>query len=212
MFLSAYDLPSVEALVRYLRADSGFTVKSTWLENIKAGNYVSWLGLTYNNSAKFYTSANETIKGHLNMVGQGVRSTNTKQATTSPSPPPPLPSVSSKELHIWEGYIKKMYTDYIGISPVRPCSGNQYFIIAYHCNYNCILCVYLYCCGKKHHLAAYNSTMKQLTYKGLYIELQILCNKVSAECKRVIKEEWKTTFQFVPPDSILAGVAPNVPN
>jgi len=38
---SAYDLPSVEALVKYLHASAGFPVKSTWLAAIKAGNYAS---------------------------------------------------------------------------------------------------------------------------------------------------------------------------
>ena len=33
---SAYDLPSVEALVRYFHAASGFPVRDTWLKAIKA--------------------------------------------------------------------------------------------------------------------------------------------------------------------------------
>ena len=49
---SAYDLPSVEALVHYLHATAGFPVKSTWLAEIKAGNYATWLGLTFYNAAK----------------------------------------------------------------------------------------------------------------------------------------------------------------
>ena len=39
---SAYDLPSVEALVRYFHAATGYPVKDVWLKAIKAGNYLSW--------------------------------------------------------------------------------------------------------------------------------------------------------------------------
>ena len=43
---SAYDLPSVEALVRYFRAAAGYPIKDTWLKAIRAGNYSMWSGLT----------------------------------------------------------------------------------------------------------------------------------------------------------------------
>ena len=44
---SAYDLPSVEALVKYFHAAAGFPVKDTWCKAIKNGNYASWPGLKY---------------------------------------------------------------------------------------------------------------------------------------------------------------------
>ena len=44
---SAYNLPNVKALVRYLHAAAGFPVRDTWLRAIKAGNFTSWPGLTY---------------------------------------------------------------------------------------------------------------------------------------------------------------------
>ena len=36
---SAYDLPSIEAIVRYMHTAAGFSVKSTWLKEIKKGNF-----------------------------------------------------------------------------------------------------------------------------------------------------------------------------
>ena len=44
---SDYDIPSVEALIRYFHVAAGFPVRNTWLEFIKAGNFVSWPGLAY---------------------------------------------------------------------------------------------------------------------------------------------------------------------
>ena len=43
---SAYDLPSVEALIRYFHAAAGFLVRDTWLKEIKAGNFDFCPGLT----------------------------------------------------------------------------------------------------------------------------------------------------------------------
>ena len=50
---SVYDLPSMEALVRYMHAVEGFPVKSTWLRAIKHGNLNTWPGLTFNNAAEY---------------------------------------------------------------------------------------------------------------------------------------------------------------
>ena len=35
---SAYDLPSVAALIKYFHAEEGYPVRSTWLKEIGAGN------------------------------------------------------------------------------------------------------------------------------------------------------------------------------
>ena len=51
---SAYDLPIVEALLRYRHAASGFPVKSTWLWAIKKGNLTTWTGLTYSNAENIF--------------------------------------------------------------------------------------------------------------------------------------------------------------
>ena len=36
---SAYDVPSVEALIRYFHVAAGYPARSTWLKTIGAGNY-----------------------------------------------------------------------------------------------------------------------------------------------------------------------------
>ena len=90
---SAYDLPSVEALVRYLHAAAGFPVKSTWLDAIKAGNFASWPGLTYRNASKYCPSSDETIQGHMAQTRQNVRSTKPKPPKIKTNDPPACPQV-----------------------------------------------------------------------------------------------------------------------
>ena len=51
---SAYNLPRVESLVRYLHAAAGFPIKSTWLKSIKEDNCATWPGLTYSNADKYF--------------------------------------------------------------------------------------------------------------------------------------------------------------
>ena len=63
--MNAHDLPSVCALFYYLHACAGFPVRSTWLAVIKAGNFSSWPGLIYTNSAKYFPVYIETLKGHM---------------------------------------------------------------------------------------------------------------------------------------------------
>ena len=73
---SDYNLPSIEALFRYMPAAAGFPVKSTWLKAIKKLNLETWPGLNYTNAAKYCPHSVETIKLHKVQSSQGLRSTN----------------------------------------------------------------------------------------------------------------------------------------
>ena len=120
---SAYDLPSVEILVRYLHASAGFPVKSTCLDYIKAGNFASFPGLKYQNAAKYCPSSIDTLKGHMEQTRQNVHSTNFKPAPTTrpsaklqarPVSPPSLPDEITNEMYSWETPISKLYLDDTG--------------------------------------------------------------------------------------------------
>ena len=124
--------------MRYFHAASGYPVRSTWLISISAGNYSSWPGLTLTNATKYCPSATSTIMKHLVQKRQGVRSTKPKPFTTS-SPYQQIPRVRSNELYIQVKPIIKLYTDVTGRFPVHARSGNQYIMIAYHCDANLIL-------------------------------------------------------------------------
>ena len=49
------------------------------------------------------------------------------------------PPHKTKELHIWDQPISKLYTDDCGRFQIRSRSGNEYIMIAYHCDSNIIL-------------------------------------------------------------------------
>ena len=58
-------LPSIPHTIRYLHATAGFPVKETWLNAIKAGNYVTWPGVTTTAVRKHFPESDETQQGHM---------------------------------------------------------------------------------------------------------------------------------------------------
>ena len=168
---NAYDLPSVGALVRYLHAAAGFSVKSTWLDAIKAGNSFTWLGLTYANASRYCPNCEKTSKGHLTQAKQGIRSTKTGPPTL---PTPPTGGTthpkSNRELHLWVKPISTLYTDNTGRFPVRSRSGNQYLMVAYHCDTNAILIEPLQTREYRHRIPAYTCFMTRLKTRDHIID------------------------------------------
>ena len=78
---------------------------------------------------------------------------------------PPNNEKPSNDLHISVEPISKLYTDDTGRFPVRSRSGNQYIMIAYHCNSNTILAKPFKTRADKHCMVAYNSIMQKLENK-----------------------------------------------
>ena len=123
--------------------------------NKKKENFNSWPELTYNYVAKYFSLSVETIKCHMLQSSQGIRSTkrisnkihNNKieksqknfyqqqQSNTDDI----LPNQKTKEIHIRDQPISKLYTDDCGRFPIWSRSGNEYIMIADHCESNTIL-------------------------------------------------------------------------
>ena len=160
-----------------MHAAAGFPVNSTWLRAIKHGNYNSWPGLTYNNAAKYFSQSVETIKCHMVQSSQVVRYTkNTKhkknnnqieksqetiQQQQQSDTEEILPQQKTKEIHIWDQPISKLYTEYCGRFPIRSISGNEYIMIYYHYDSNTILQALFFNGKEKHIIREYNSIMQK---------------------------------------------------
>ena len=158
---------------------------------IKAGNYTSWLGLTYNNAVRYCPSAGKTIKGHMLQNRQGVRSTR-KLLLKPPETPAAVPyeeqadkttkELGSKpnELHIHTMHTSKLYMDDTGRFPMCSRSFNQYIMVPYRSSN--VTFVALFKTRKyQHRISAYNSIMHSLKDIGLKTYLQILDNEASRD-------------------------------
>ena len=121
---NAYNMLSVKALVRFLRAAAGFPVKSTRLANIRSGNYAMWPGLTYENAKTNHPTTGKTLKDHMTQTRQDVRSTKRKAApsnlTQEVSPIAiNVPATKSNEPFVVVKPVSKLYTDDTGRFPIR---------------------------------------------------------------------------------------------
>ena len=166
---SAYNLPSVRALICYFHAAAGYPVRSIWLKTIGSGNYSMWLGLNLANATKYFPTATATLMGHLVQKIQGVRSTKTK-TPTSPQEHI-IPQVKSNELHVFITPISKLYTDNSGRFPVHALSGNRYIMIAHHCDANLILAEPFSSSKDASRLLDGNKIMQRLTGNKLCVDL-----------------------------------------
>ena len=228
----AYDLPSTPALIEFLHATAGYPVKSTWLAAIKAGNYTSWPGLTYELAAKYCPDPDCVYKGHMSQTRQHVRSTKPKPAPQPPldTPPTPLPAPPTHEVHLTEIAASTLFTDDTGRFPVRSRSGNQYIMVAYHQDANAILIQPFQSKHDHHRIPAYNYIMSRLKARGLHVTRHVLDNEASTAYRNAITSTWNCSYQLVPPDmhrrnaaerairtfkahflAILAGVDPTFP-
>ena len=104
----------------------------------------------------------------------------------------------SNELHIRVQHISKLYTDDTGKFPALSRSGNQYIMVAYHCDSNDILAVPFTSKKYQHRLQAYDEIMQRLTDRGMIMDLQILDNEASAAYKR-INNQVGSSLPTIPP-------------
>eukprot|EP00804_Cyclotella_cryptica_P009177 CCRYP_003216-RA/>CCRYP_003216-RA protein AED:0.27 eAED:0.13 QI:0/0/0/0.66/1/1/3/0/546 len=173
---------------------------------ITAGNYASWLGLTYANASKYCPDSTDTLKGHLTQTRQGLQSTKPKPAKPiTPAVLAPAPAVH--ELHLFVEPISKLYTDDMGRFLTCSRSGNQYIMLAYHCDTNAILAETFQSCHDRHCIATHGRIMAWLQAKGHKVEHQIIHNKASADYRTAITQTWRATYQLVPPNVYQANAA-----
>ena len=82
--------------------------------------------------------------------------------------------------------MSKLYTDDTGKLAVCSRSGNQYIMVAYHCDSNNISAVPFTSKKDQHRLEAYDEIMQRLSDRGMIVNLQILDNEASAAYKCII--------------------------
>ena len=127
--------------------------------------------------------------------------------------------------------ISTLYTDNTGRFPICSRSGNQYLMVAYHCDTNVILIEPFQTWEDRHRITSYTRIMTRLKTCSHVVDHQVLDKEASKEYLRHITKIWKATYQLVPPDvhrrniaerairtfkshflSILVGIPSSFPN
>ncbi len=114
-------------MVKYLHAVARFPTEDTWYKAVKAGNFITWPGLTTEAVRKHFQESDKTQQGHMKTQRQGVRSTRTKTAETEDVPiyPKKMKDVYMK-IH---NASKIMQSNQTGCFPATSSKGNQYIIV-----------------------------------------------------------------------------------
>ncbi len=202
-----YSLPSIPQTITYLHTATGFPVKETWMDTIKAGNFITWPSLTTLAVRKHFPDSNETQKGHMKKQRQGVRLTKSKENTQSedenipgntvaevdPSPPPKMRDIFNK---IYNAV--KMHSNQTGRFPATSSKGNQYIMVLVEVDGNYINAEPIKNKSEGSIIKAYLILWTRLTELGTVRPIiHILDNEVSKVYKAEIKKN--CTMQLVPP-------------
>jgi hypothetical protein len=137
---NVYNIPLTKEAVQYLHAAARFQVKETWIDTIKAENYITWPGINANMVNRHCPESEETQKGHMKKQRQNVRSTRVKEApaeTDNDSPP----TVQKKEHDVYIQIFnaeETMHTNQTGRFPANSSSGNKYIMVLVEIDGNCI--------------------------------------------------------------------------
>ena len=168
---NVYKLPSTAEIIRYLHASAGFPTKTTWLKAIRAGNYVSWPGLTAKAVNKYFPESDETQQGHMRNVKQGIRSTKERKTETVIKEGVELTQPLRKHNNVYvriDDAKETIYTDQTGAFPVRSRNGNRYIMIMCEMDSNAIMSKAMKDRASGEIIKAYQKLIQQLNKAKIY--------------------------------------------
>jgi len=189
---SVNDLPSIKQTIKWMHAVCGYPVKSTWLQAIKAGNYVGRPMLTERNVSKYYPETDETLKGHMNQTQKNVQSTKVKRV---PFKIPKYPEMKGKKVQ--DIYIstydvhKTTFSDQSGKFLTRFKRGNKYIMIMVEIDRSAILVELMKSRKDVEMIHAYNALLQCLQRAGISPKKHVMDNVVSETMKNHIRNNCK---------------------
>ena len=199
-------------LARYLHASCFSPVHSTWTRAIKNRHFQSWPGLTQQLVDKHLPLSTATVRGHLHKQRQNLQSTKgikkhkliDEKSTLELHdnfPASPDPNVKSNRVAyvvIDKKELSTGYQDLTGRFPVRSTQGNEYVLVGYHYDANCILGHPVKNRSAQTLTAAWEHLHKEFSKAGTAPDVWVLDNECSNELKRAF-ERHNVEFQLVPP-------------
>eukprot|EP01082_Thalassiosira_pseudonana_P012372 g11214.t1 g11214 contig5:382941-386300(-) len=196
------ELPSTEQAIRYLHAAAGFPPKTTWLKAIRAGNFVTWPGISAESVYKFFPESEETQKGHMDRQRKGVRST--KDKSTQETQLTPMQREHDVFIKV---YTQRdvMYTDQTGRLPAISSKGNQYVMVLCEIDGNVILVEPMRSKADGEMQKAYLRLLARLKAAKIVPKKHVLDNECSEAMKALIKETCQ--LELVPPGTHRRNIA-----
>jgi hypothetical protein len=202
---SNYECKNTSQLINFYYATMGYPVISTWIKAINKGYFRGWRGLTSDRVRRFIKPSEHSEQGHMDQQRAGIRSTKSSRASTlSPNPmEAPEQAPGNDKTHLVFITLAKadgqLFTDQTGRFPITSNCGNNYIIIFYVVDANCIKSYPI----KSHHrtelLKAYTDIYQDLCIRGYRPQLHKLDNKTSWDVEDFIAEN-KGKHRYTPRD------------
>ena len=212
-----------------MHAVCGYSVKSTWLAAVEAGNYVGWPLLTTRNVKKYYPETTETPKGHLNQSRKNVRSTKSTVKPFETSNKAKLKGKKERDVYTKVYDVREtIYSDQTGQFPTPSLSGNKYIMVMVDIDSSNIIVEPMKSRKDAEMIRAYQALILRLKRANIIPKKHVLDNEISEAMKELIRDQYQ--LKFVPPGchrrnvaevairnfkahflSILAGVADDFP-
>jgi hypothetical protein len=168
---SLYEINKVQDAIKYLHAEVGSLVPSTFIKSIKAGNFVTCPTLTAHHVRKYLEKSEATLKGHLNQTRKNVRITRPKKKLrTLDEEVEYEPHITKRTnvvyaaTHKLEGHI---YTDLTGRFPTTSSRGYKYILFLYDHDSNNMQAEPMKRRSDAEAIRAYTKIYDELTAKGL---------------------------------------------
>jgi hypothetical protein len=209
---NVYELPSLEPIVCYLHAAAGFPPKSTWLKDVRQGNYSTWPLINIKNVAKYFPELEKNQMGHMQGQRQGVQSTypvyapgatndtNPLNTTVPVNHPAPTAHIVAHDILIRVINLKDtMYTDQTGHFLFVSGLGNRCIMILHHVDSNSSWSETLKNNSKGELILACRRALARMAQRGIVPWHQILHNQALFAYKIKI-ELTKMIYKLVRPN------------
>ena len=117
--------------MRFLHAALGNPTQATLLTAAQHGNLVTFPGMTPQNISRHFPESDETQKGHMKQMKQGVRSTKIVDEDAMLGVKH-QPGVKHKDVYliVFDATKKSMFSDQTGKFPITSACGNKYIMVA----------------------------------------------------------------------------------
>ena len=177
------------------RSAAGFSPKETWLKHIRNGHYLTWPHITVKNVNKYFPESEETQKGHMRNVRQGVRSTKTLPIAALPITP-----------HIAKYIFISVYdpratifTDQTGKFPLQSSRRNHHQMVVHDIDSNSTWVEPMKNRTEGDMILSRRRSLSRMKLRSIIPKHQVLDNEISDAYRTEIRDT-NVTFQLVPPD------------
>jgi hypothetical protein len=189
-------------LAKYLHATCWSPSKSTFLNAINNGNFITWPGLTTKLIRGHLPESVATAKGHLDQEKKNLQSTKLGSNDTEHQNFVPLREETTKNCYasFCDFHdLRKAYLDLTGKFPHVSTRGYQYFLLIYDYDSNAILVDILRTRQASEIKSSWIKLHTQLQNGGTAPKIYILDNECSTDLKSTMVKH-NIEFQLVPPD------------